>query len=148
MTTPRPPSPFPASNTFVLKERTILHRVHDSGFGSCTFNLGLGRRSRFAPLHLPGGPIPTQYVATTFECAVNETIFHDVPLTAPGKTVGADNIKPLAHSVIQPLRILRLVPLFTPGLALEPLAHGTHRHRGGPISDDRAMGACRPSKSA
>ncbi|WP_197417248.1 RES family NAD+ phosphorylase [Sinorhizobium sp. GL28] len=95
----------------------MLHRVHDARFGSCTFNPGLGRLSRFAPLHLPGGPIPTQYVATTFECAVNETIFHDVPLTAPGKTVGADNIKPLAHSVVEPIRDLKLVPLFTPDLA-------------------------------
>lgn len=117
MKTPPPPSPFPASSTYVLKRGTILHRVHDARFGSCAFNPGLGRLSRFAPLHLPGGPIPTQYVATTFECAVNETIFHDVPLTAPRKTVGADNIKPLAHSVVEPLRDLKLVPLFAPDLA-------------------------------
>ncbi|MCY1242000.1 hypothetical protein D9M72_549360 [compost metagenome] len=40
-----------------------------------------------------------------------------MPLTAPGKTVGADNIKPLAHSVVEPIRDLKLVPLFTPDLA-------------------------------
>jgi hypothetical protein len=117
MKTPPPPVPFPGSNTHVLRAGTTLHRVHDRRFGSCTFNPGLGRPSRFAPLKLAGGPIPTQYVATTFECAVSETIFHDVPLTASNKTVGADNIKPLGHSIVEPLRDLTLVPLFVPDLA-------------------------------
>jgi hypothetical protein len=62
-------------------------------------------------------PIPTQYLATDYECAVHETIFHDVPIDEPSKTVGIDNIKPLAHSVIELKRDLVLVPLFGPDLA-------------------------------
>ncbi|WP_286173650.1 RES family NAD+ phosphorylase [Agrobacterium radiobacter] len=61
--------------------------------------------------------MPTQYLATDYECAVHETIFHDVPIDEPNKTVGVDNIKPLAHSVIELKRDLVLVPLFAPDLA-------------------------------
>ncbi|MFS8057028.1 RES family NAD+ phosphorylase [Rhizobium sp. BR 317] len=112
-----PPSQFPASNSHEIKAGTKFHRVHDQRFDSCAFNPGMGRPSRFAPLLLGGHPIPTQYLATDFECTVHETIFHDVPIEESHKTVGADNIKPLAHSVVQLKRDIILVPLFTPDLA-------------------------------
>ncbi|MFK0207914.1 RES family NAD+ phosphorylase [Agrobacterium sp. NPDC090283] len=112
-----PPSPFPASNSHEIKAGTRFHRVHDQRFESCSFNPGKGRPGRFAPLFLGTGPIPTQYLATDYECAVHETIFHDVPIDEPNKTVGVDNIKPLAHSLIELKRDLVLVPLFAPDLA-------------------------------
>ncbi|WP_105403728.1 RES family NAD+ phosphorylase [Neorhizobium sp. T7_12] len=112
-----PPSPFPASNSREIKARTRFHRVHEQRFASCSFNPGKGRPSRFAPLFLGSGAVPTQYLATDYECAVHETIFHDVPIDEPNKTVGVDNIKPLAHSVIELKRDLVLVPLFAPDLA-------------------------------
>lgn len=112
-----PPSPFPASNSREIKAGTRFHRVHDQRFGSCSFNPGKGRPSRFAPLCVGSDPIPTQYLATDYECAVHETIFHDVPIDEMNKTVGVDNIKPLAHSVIELKRDLVLVPLFAPDLA-------------------------------
>lgn len=112
-----PPSPFPASNSNEIKAGTRFHRVHDQRFGSCSFNPGKGRPSRFAPLFLDSDPIPTQYLATDYECAVHETIFHDVPIDELNKTVGIDNIKPLVHSVIELKRDLVLVPLFAPDLA-------------------------------
>ena len=112
-----PPSPLPASNSHEIKAGTRFHRVHDHRFESCSFNPGKGRPSRFAPLFLGSDPIPTQYLATDYECAVHETIFHDVPIDEPSKTVGVDNIKPLAHSVIELKRDLVLVPLFAPDLA-------------------------------
>ncbi|MGI8397492.1 RES family NAD+ phosphorylase [Agrobacterium deltaense] len=84
---------------------------------ACSFNPGKGRPSRFAPLFLGTDPIPTQYLATDYECAVHETIFHDVSIDERNKTVGVDNIKPLAHSVIELKRDLVLVPLFAPDLA-------------------------------
>ncbi|MCR6727830.1 RES family NAD+ phosphorylase [Agrobacterium fabrum] len=112
-----PPSPFPASNSHEIKAGTRVHRVHDKRFGSCTFNPGKGRPSRFAPLFLGSNAIPTQYLATDYECAVQETIFHDVPFDEPTKTVGVDNIKPLAHSVIELKHDFVLVPLFAPDLA-------------------------------
>ncbi|MBB4402966.1 hypothetical protein GGD52_003744 [Agrobacterium tumefaciens] len=40
-----------------------------------------------------------------------------MPIDEPNKTVGVDNIKPLAHSVIELKRDLVLVPLFAPDLA-------------------------------
>ncbi|TDW28145.1 RES domain-containing protein [Rhizobium azibense] len=113
----QPPSPFPASNSHGIKAGTRFHRVHDQRFDSCAFNPGKGRPSRFAPLFLSGKPIPTQYLATNFECAAHETIFHDVPIDEPNKTVGADNIKPLSHSVVEIKRDIVLVPLFAPDLA-------------------------------
>jgi hypothetical protein len=112
-----PPSSFPASNSHETKAGTKFHRVHDQRFDCCAFNPGKGRSSRFAPLLLGGAPIPTQYLATDFECAVHETIFHDIPIDEPNKTVGADNIKPLAHSVVELKRDITLVPLFAPDLA-------------------------------
>jgi hypothetical protein len=112
-----PPHPFPASNTYRLASGTQLHRVHDRQFTANAFNPGLGRRSRFAPLELPSGKIPTQYAATSFECAVHETIFHDIPFDEPDKTVGTDSIRPLNHAVVRLKRALVLVPLFTPDLA-------------------------------
>lgn len=124
MRTPPPPSPFPDCNIRIVQKGMSFHRVHDGRFGSCSFNPGLGRPSRFAPLLLTSGPIPTQYLATTFECAVAETIFHDVPLDEPNKTVGVDNIKPLVHSVVATTRDLNLVPLFTPDLAKWNITRG------------------------
>lgn len=112
-----PPSPFPASNSHEIKAGTRFHRVHDKRFGSCAFNPGKGRPSRFAPLFLGSDAIPTQYLATDYECAVQETIFHDVPFDEPSKTVGVDNIKPLVHSVIELKHDFVLVPLFAPDLA-------------------------------
>ena len=112
-----PPSPFPASNSHEIKAGTRFHRVHDERFHSCAFNPGKGRPSRFAPLFLGGSAIPTQYLATDYECAVHETIFHDVPVDEPNKTVGIDNIKPLAHSLVELKRDISLVPLFAPDLA-------------------------------
>lgn len=112
-----PPSSFPASTSHEIKAGTRFHRVHDQRFGSCSFNPGKGRPSRFAPLSLGSDPIPTQYLTTDYECAVHETIFHDVPIEEANKTVGVDNIKPLTHSVIELKRDLVLVPLFALDLA-------------------------------
>lgn len=111
-----PPFPFPASNSYEIEAGERFHRIHDQRFDSCAFNPGKGRPSRFAPLLVNGDPIPTQYLATDFECAVHETIFHDVPIDESHKTVGADNIKPLAHSIVELKRDLVVVPLFGPDL--------------------------------
>lgn len=110
-------SPFPRLELTRDQGGTRFHRVHDRRFGSRSFNPGKGRPSRFAPLFLGSDPIPTQYLATDSECAVHETIFHDVPIDERNKTVGANNIKPLAHSVIELKRDLVLIPLFAPDLA-------------------------------
>ncbi|HEY0121257.1 MAG TPA: RES domain-containing protein [Rhizobium sp.] len=112
-----PPSPLPASNSHEVKAGTKFHRVHDQRFASCSFNPGKGRPRRLARLFLGSDPIPTQYLATDCECAVHEAIFHDVPIDEPHKTVGVDNIRPLAHSVVSLKRDLVLGPLFAPDLA-------------------------------
>jgi hypothetical protein len=49
-----------------------------------TFSEGWGA-SRFAPLfQADGSPVHTYYVASTIECAVMESVLHDVPLQPPG----------------------------------------------------------------
>lgn len=49
-----------------------------------TFAQGWGN-TRFAPIHLPNGSaVHTWYGASTFDCALMESVFHDVSLNPPG----------------------------------------------------------------
>ena len=88
MPAPPPPSPFPAFNTRILPAGTTLVRLHDPGFQGDEPNPCRGGPTRFAPIFRPDGTcVPTLYAAGTFEAAVFETIFHDVPPTAATKFV-------------------------------------------------------------
>lgn len=54
------------------------------GTTSTTFSEGWGN-TRFAPINLPdGSPVHTWYAASSFECAIMESLFHDVTLNPPG----------------------------------------------------------------
>ncbi|WP_321935292.1 RES family NAD+ phosphorylase [Paraburkholderia sp. J8-2] len=49
-----------------------------------TFSEGWGD-TRFAPITLPGGePAHTWYAASRFDCAIMESVFHDLPLAPAG----------------------------------------------------------------
>lgn len=83
-----PPSPFPAFNTCALPAGTRLVRLHDPAFEGGEPNPCKGGLTRFAPLFQFGGAcLPTLYAAATFECAVFESVFHDVPHTSADKFV-------------------------------------------------------------
>jgi len=114
---PPPPTAFPALHRVGLRPATLLHRIHRSGFASNAFNPCLGRPSRFAPLRRPDGRcIPTLYAATTFECAVHETLFHEIQHDAKHKSIRFDEIENLDYAVLRPRRELVLAGLFEPDL--------------------------------
>lgn len=115
--TPKPPKPFPGVNREVLDAGTWLHRVHDGVYAANSFNPGLGRPTRFAPLRrADGSHVPTAYAAQRYESAAHETVFHEIPHDAERKTVPLSDIEPLHHSTIRPLRNLLLATLFEPDL--------------------------------
>ncbi len=114
---PTPPSRFPGVNRTVLQAGAELHRIHSADFASSTFNPCKGRPSRFAPLLRPDGTcIPTAYAASTFECSVHETVFHEIPYDAPHQSVGFHVMENLDYAVLQAQRDLVLASLFEPDL--------------------------------
>jgi hypothetical protein len=113
---PPPPAAFPTFYYRTLKSRQELHRIHDGRFAPTAFNPGIGQ-SRFAPIHSASGDmVPTLYAASSFECAVHETLFHDVVFDAPLKTVPFSRLQPIRHSILRVRRDLALVSLFAPDL--------------------------------
>lgn len=115
--TPSPPTAFPAPHRVRLRPAIELHRVHRSSFASSAFNPCLGRPSRFAPLlRSDGSCIPTMYAATTFECAVHETLFHEIQHDAKHKSIRFAELENLDYALLRPQRELVLAGLFEPDL--------------------------------
>ena len=115
--TPAPPGPFPPVNRRVVRAGTVLHRIHGRMFDADSFNPCLGRPTRFAPLRRPDGEcISTAYAAESLECAVHETIFHEIQHDAPRKTIDINVVKALRYSTLSLTRDLTLGALFEPDL--------------------------------
>lgn len=67
----------------------VLHRIHQNIYNADQFNPGVLGNARFSPIrNALGEAIPTLYAGTTFDCAVMETVFHDVPHSAGNASVG------------------------------------------------------------
>jgi hypothetical protein len=114
---PPPPATVAATYRIRLPAATELHRIHNSNFASNAFNPCLGRPSRFAPLVRSDGTcIPTMYAATSLECSVHETLFHEIQHNAKYKSIGYHEIENLDYSVVHPGRDLVLASLFEPDL--------------------------------
>lgn len=114
---PVPPNPFPAFNTVLLPVGTRLVRVHDPIFDGAEPNPCRGGPTRFAPLTLPdGGCLPTLYAAADFECAVHESIFHDVPYAGTDKALPIGKATSRAVSWLTTTLELRLAALHEPDL--------------------------------
>jgi hypothetical protein len=60
--------------------------------------------------------MPTLYGADSFEGALSETVFHDVPVAGPDKRVLISSLVPWLHSTIAPVRALRLADVSGFGL--------------------------------
>jgi hypothetical protein len=91
----------------------ILHRVHASKFEPDQFNPSSTGDARFSPLVAnDGGVVATLYAGTTLDCALMETVFHDVPY-APGlKTLSkSSHVIGRVRSTIRSPRDLRLIDL-------------------------------------
>lgn len=115
--TPLPPDPFPEVNRAQLPAGSVLHRVHHRDFEATSFNPGRGRPTRFAPMvRSDGSFVPTAYAAGNFECAVHETVFHEVQHNAARKTVPLKDIEQLAYGRVTTTRALTLATLHEPDL--------------------------------
>ncbi|MBK6851058.1 MAG: RES family NAD+ phosphorylase [Burkholderiales bacterium] len=101
----------------------VIHRIHDTRFEPVHFHPGSDtsgqpcKPSRFAPIrdrleHL----VPHLYGGATLDCALFETVFHDVPVDAPSKFVDLDTFARHGHSQLIPQRELRLIDLTSVGL--------------------------------
>lgn len=113
----KPPKPFPEVRPKRYSSGFHLHWVHNGEYAGNQFNPCLGQPSRFAPLYtLDEICVPTLYAATSFDAAVFESIFHEIPFNALLKTVRREKVMPLAHSKLKTKRDLTLVPLFEPEL--------------------------------
>ena len=91
-------------------------RCHDSSFGATEFNPEFGH-GRFHPFRGDEGEVvPTLYGANTLEGALSESIFHNVPLRGPLRSIRRSVLRPMQISVLAPRRELRLVQLHGFGL--------------------------------
>jgi hypothetical protein len=91
----------------------ILHRVHRSVYRPDQFNPASIGSARFSPLiAADDSAIPTLYAGTTIDCALIETVFHDIPYDEGLKTLSKAAY--LAGMVRSSLRLpgnLRLIDL-------------------------------------
>lgn len=79
----------------------VFHRVHSEQFGAAQFNPGPRGNARFSPIKDANGrQIPTIYAGATFDCALMETVFHDVPFQAGMKTFDKNKLHDQRHSSI------------------------------------------------
>ncbi len=124
--TPVPPVALHVTLT-ELTTRQVLHRVHQEQYRADQFNPGVRGNARFSPIQNDQGqPIPTLYAGTTMDCALMETVFHDVPHTAGFKTFDKGKLTDQVHSTVevtQPLKVVDLasVPLRKLGVTRKQL---------------------------
>ncbi len=89
-----------------------LHRVHLGKYSATELNPGRTGNARFSPIQDDKGhPIPTLYAGTTMQCALMETVFHDVPYVPGLKTLDKQKLANQVHSKLRLTRPLKLVNL-------------------------------------
>lgn len=107
---PLPPASFDRQPLVEVWTPPII-RVHHSRFGATEFNPGRGGGGRFDPFHdQRESLVPTLYGASTFNGAVSETIFRNVPVRGE-RILAAKALIPLQVNTLQSVRPLRLIDL-------------------------------------
>ena len=101
----------------------VIHVIHDVAYEPASFNPGVDAAgapcnpTRFAPIrNARGRVVPYLYGGSSRDCAIFETVFHNVPIDAPDKFVDLDDFANRGHGRIVPRRDLQLVNLTTDGL--------------------------------
>lgn len=109
--TPKPPATLHVT-LITLSREQVLHRVHSDEYEGDQFNPGVKGNARFSPIRTAkGDPIPTIYAADTFDAALMESVFHDVP-HAPGfKQFDKRKLEGQEHSKVQVTQDLKLADL-------------------------------------
>lgn len=112
--TPLPPAAALKTTLTQLKAGTILYRVHHEQFTAVQFNPGTKGNARFSPIrNAEGEPIPTLYGGVTKNCAMMETIFHDVSFAAGFKSYDKSKLDDQVISALEVKETLKLVDLAT-----------------------------------
>ncbi|WP_394059829.1 RES family NAD+ phosphorylase [Alcaligenes sp. WGS1538] len=100
-----------------------IHVLHDAAYPPESFNPGvdgqgrLRKPTRFAPIRDGAGRVvPYLYGGSSLDCAIFETVFHDVPLDAADKFVDLSLHAHRGHGQVVPRRDLKLVDLTSEGL--------------------------------
>jgi len=89
-----------------------FYRVHDAVYKGNEFNPSRKGNARFSPIRDSDGKIiPTLYAGTSLDCALMETIFHDVPFAAGFKPLSITKLAGKVHTVFAPKVDLKLVDL-------------------------------------
>jgi hypothetical protein len=89
-----------------------LYRVHDAAYQGNAFNPSRRGNARFSPLFdREGKLVPTLYAGTALECALMETIFHDVPFAVGFKPLSIKKLESKVHTVLTPRVDLELIDL-------------------------------------
>ncbi len=110
----QPPPPGALRTTLIQwGERQTLHRVHSSLYQPDQFNPSTKGDARFSPLlDGRGSVVATLYAGTTLDCALMETVFHDVPFHPGFKALSkASHVDGQVFSAISSPRHLRLIDL-------------------------------------
>jgi hypothetical protein len=101
----------------------VIHVIHDTAFPPESFNPGADARgnlrkpTRFAPIRdARGKVVPYLYGGSTLDCAIFETVFHDVPFDAKDTFVDLADFAQRGHGQLVPSRALKLVDLTSDGL--------------------------------
>lgn len=101
----------------------VIHVIHDTAFAPESFNPGvdaagrLCKSTRFAPIRdAAGAVVPYLYGGATLDCAIFETVFHEVPVDAAAKFVDLGDFAQRGHGELVPNRDLKLVDLTSEGL--------------------------------
>src|SRR5690606_27428220 len=80
--TPVPAAPLHATLKDQPLGQFLQRSVHQDQYRADQFNPGVRDNARFSPIQDDQGqPISTLYGGTTMDCALLETVFHDVPYT-------------------------------------------------------------------
>lgn len=119
---PEPPAALTACGRELLPAGTALERLHAAELSGGTlagdaFNPCRGRPTRFAPLYNSAGDcIPTLYAGDSLDVAAFETVFHDIAMSDPYKSLPSQALADRAHSSLVLAQPLTLVRLFRPEL--------------------------------
>lgn len=97
--------------TIKLPSGNALDRVHPAIYPGDQFNPSPSGDARFSPLIEGGMVVPTLYAGESLDCALMETLFHDVPYTDGPKRVRVKKINPLAHSSLRTLQEIEFADL-------------------------------------
>lgn len=101
----------------------VIHTIHNTAYPPGLFNPGVDgagrprKPTRFAPIRdMAGKVVPYLYGGATLDCAIFETVFHEVPIDAADKFVDLDDFAQRGHGQLAPNRELKLVDLTSEGL--------------------------------